>query len=259
MSINNNQTRYILWTGGFDSTFMLLKFAREDFMIKPIYVIDPYRKSLKYELKAMKNILFMLKTKYSKDVKANICDIDYYELKDIKSNDELNAYYKELSGRISIGSQYEWLSRLALEYPFLDIGVEKHINGTGGCTTAIMSDGGFIIEDGIGRLNTSKSSYSTTALFGRFRFPIITYTGIDMLSMIQSWGWEEIIEKVWFCHNPIDGKPCGMCRPCQQKMEDCMTWLLPVSAQERYKLYITTKKILGEHLALKMSYIYRYL
>ena len=255
MNNNINQTRYILWTGGFDSTFMFLKFARDNLIIKPIYVIDPCRKSLIYELEAMQSILYLLKTKYSKDVRADILDIDFYHLNDIAPNDTLHSFYKDLSKSISIGSQYEWLSRLAMMYPFLDLGVEKHIYGTGGCTTAIQNDGGFLIENGIGRLNTSKSSNATIALFGRFRFPIITYTGLDMLSIVESWGWEEIIKKAWFCHDPLDGMPCGMCRPCQQKMEDCMVELLPVSAQKRYKLFSITKKFFGAYFAQKASYL----
>lgn len=256
---DNNNIRYVLWTGGFDSTFMILKYAREEFIIQPVYVIDPERRSTQYELNAMKAIIKLLETKYAADIKAEIRPVRIIEMKDIPPDARITSYYNDLSERIKIGSQYEWLSRLATMFPFLDIGVEKHIDAFGGCSSAIKNDGGFIDYNGIGQLNVLKSSEQTIALFGKFRFPIYQYTGTEMLALVHAWGWDEIIQKSWFCHNPILNLPCGMCRPCQQKMEDCLDFLLPKGAQKRYKLYIKTKALAGERVAEKMSEVYRHL
>lgn len=47
----------ILWTGGWDSTFRVVELSRmEGITIQPVYVIDPNRKSVPYELRAMDNI-----------------------------------------------------------------------------------------------------------------------------------------------------------------------------------------------------------
>ena len=258
MNNRETDTRYILWTGGVDSTFMLLKYAREDLTLQPIYVIDPKRVSTQYEIKAMDSIADLLKKKYAKDVNARIMPLKIYEVKDIPSNDFLTKCFIRLSSKMKIGSQYEWLSRLAVLYPSLDIGVEKHIDAFGGCTTAIMNDGGFIDVNGIGQLNAEKASKETEALFGKFRFPIYHYTETEMFSMVHSWGWDEIIKKTWFCHNPINGKPCGICRPCQQKMEDCQQGLLPNNARKRYKIYALIKHIAGERVAMKTATVYRH-
>ncbi len=256
---DNSNIRFILWTGGFDSTFMLLKYAREELTIQPIYVIDPNRKSTQYEFDAMKTISSMLETKYAKDVKAIITPVQIVNMKDIPPDEHITSCYNTLSGRIKIGTQYEWLARLASTYSYVDIGVEKHFDGYGGCTAAIMNDGGFVDKDGIGYLNIEQSSNVTIAIFGKFRFPILSYTGLEMLSLIHSWGWDEIIKKVWFCHNPINKLPCGMCRPCQQKMEDRLELLLPKGAQKRYMIYSKTKKLTGDRIADKMSRVYRHL
>lgn len=249
--------RYVLWTGGVDSTFMLLQFARKELTLQPIYVIDPDRKSIRYEIEAMNSIVNLLKTKYTNEVKAEILPITIYELKDIPPDENITESYKAISRKVKIGSQYEWLSRLASKYPFLDLGVEKHIDAFGGCPTAIMNDGGFVDKDGIGQLNTEKASQEAKTLFGKFRFPIYHFTETEMLSLVHSWNWDEIMKKTWFCHNPIDGKPCGMCRPCQQKMEDCMGELLPIVAQRRYKVFSFTKKLFGDRVSSKMVKIYR--
>ena len=247
----------MLWTGGFDSTFMLMKYAREELIIQPVYVIDPDRRSTQYELNAMKVIKHLLETKYAVDVKAKIRPVHIIEMKDIPSDERITSYYNDLSETIKIGTQYEWLSRLASMYPFLDIGVEKHIDAFGGCSSVIKNDGGFIDHNGIGQLNVSKSSERTIALFGKFRFPIYQYTGTEMLSLVHAWGWDEIIQKTWFCHNPINNLPCGMCRPCQQKMEDRLEFLLPKEAQKRYKLFTKTRRLAGERVAEKMSEVFR--
>jgi 7-cyano-7-deazaguanine synthase len=45
------------------------------------------------------------------------------------------------------------------------------------------------------------------------------------------------MQNIWFCHTPIKGKPCGLCHPCDVKMESDMLFLLPEKAQKRYKIH----------------------
>lgn len=47
-----------------------------------------------------------------------------------------------------------------------------------------------------------------------------------MLKIIRKWGYEDVMKHIWFCHAPINGKPCGFCHPCEVKMESSMEWLL---------------------------------
>ena len=249
--------RYILWTGGVDSTFMLLQFARKELELQPVYVIDPERKSIQYEIQAMERIINLLETRYASDVKARILPLKIYELKDIPQDAYLTECFRKVAGKVKIGTQYEWLSRLAALYPFLDIGVEKTIGAFSGCLTAIMNDGGFVDTDEIGRLNTEKSSEETVAVFGKYRFPLYNLTETEMMSLVHSWGWDEIIRETWFCHHPIDGKPCGLCRPCQQKMDDNQQNLLPVAARRRYKIFSLLKRIMGEQMTGKVAAAYR--
>jgi len=48
-------------------------------------------------------------------------------------------------------------------------------------------------------------------------------------------GWLDIMELSWFCHTPIDGKPCGLCGPCDDAMNTGMEWHLSEEAKKRYK------------------------
>jgi 7-cyano-7-deazaguanine synthase len=91
------------------------------------------------------------------------------------------------------------------------------------------------------------SSEILIRLFGKFSLPIIELTENNMLDNIVSWGYKDVMKLIWFCHNPINNSEvCGFCRPCQQKMESGMEWLLPKKAQKRYKYRKLISKICGE-------------
>ena len=51
----------VLWTGGWDSTFRIVELSRSFCSIQPIYVIDPERQSIGYELAAMDAIVDSLR------------------------------------------------------------------------------------------------------------------------------------------------------------------------------------------------------
>ena len=57
----------------------------------------------------------------------------------------------------------------------------------------------------------------------------------------------DIMENIWFCHTPIDGKPCGLCNPCKTKMESNMEFLLPKKSQKRYRHMSMIEKIFGKY------------
>jgi 7-cyano-7-deazaguanine synthase len=47
-------------------------------------------------------------------------------------------------------------------------------------------------------------------------------------------GWMHIMVKTWFCHAPVNGRPCGTCNPCRDAMVEGMRWLMPISSRLRY-------------------------
>ncbi len=42
------------------------------------------------------------------------------------------------------------------------------------------------------------------------------------------------MKNIWFCHTPFYGKPCGICHPCEVKIESGMEHLLPKTSLRRY-------------------------
>lgn len=137
------QITNILWTGGWDSTYRIVQLSFLDIAIQPIYVIDPGRGSIDYELKSMNRIVLELQKR--KGTHARFLPILAYNLSDIPKNDEVSIAYETIRESVKIGSQYEWLGWLALQYPGIEIGIEKPQGEFNGCVAAVEKYGKFKI------------------------------------------------------------------------------------------------------------------
>ena len=230
----------IFWTGGVDSTFRVLQLSRQKVIIQPIYVIDSYRKSQSLELESMRSIIKCLKQK--EETVAEIADILMFEKEKIPIDNDITNAYQILSKTIRLGGQYEWLSRLAKLYPGVELGIEKPNGEYSGCCYAIEKYGKLIKYGSSFVVDKQNSSKEIILLFQNFTFPIYYITEIDMVSWVKKYGYEDVMSLIWFCHAPINNTPCGVCRPCQQKMECGMSFLLPRKAQNRYKTYSKLKE-----------------
>ncbi len=240
MNCGSNQTPltvYILWTGGWDSTYRLVELSKTNVHIYPVYCLDSNRKSVDFELAAMQNIIQLLKER--KTTRAHLSDVKIIKVEDIPKDEKITTAYKNICQTIKLGTQYDWLGRLANEYPMIEIGIEKPSGEYNGCVAAVEKHGRFKRINGRLVIDKEKSSEDLVCLFGNLAFPIADITEVEMQENIAKWGDEDIMKQIWFCHSPIAGKPCGFCRPCQQKMECNMAWLLPKNAQRRYKIWKT--------------------
>lgn len=251
----NTEYKYIFWTGGWDSTYRIVQLSRMDITVQPIYVIDPSRGSIEYEQKAMEEIIHELYN--HQETRAKILPVIQINLSDIPRNEDVSFAYAKIKESVRIGSQYEWLGWLAFKYPGIEIGIEKPSGEFSGCITAIEIFGKFKKEDDMLVVDKEASSQDINTLFGNLTFPIADITETEMLENIRGGGYEDVMKHIWFCHSPVDSEPCGMCRPCQQKMECNMEWLLPEQGQKRYKMYSKTKDVFGEKIAGLASRVIR--
>ena len=237
--------RYVLWTGGFDSTFRMIQIQKEHVgepeVVQPVYVSGNGRKSEAIEIQRMEKMIPMLR-----EIGVNeILDLMIVEKDSIPANEEISAAYNRIASEIILGTQYEWLARLALEYPGIEVGIEQPNGEYGGCSKAIATMGSMEHRDNNYYVNKEKSSPDVSLVFGNFTFPIHVITETRMVELVHEWKCENIIENIWFCFVPINGEPCGYCRPCQQKMECDMEWLIPDNGQKRYKLFKRAAKVVG--------------
>ncbi|MCM3722100.1 hypothetical protein [Solibacillus isronensis] len=245
ISLKNNVVR-ILWTGGWDSTYRIVELSRQLCTVQPIYVYGDGRHSEQFEIKAMRKILLELSRR--KETRATILPIEFIDKKSIPSNQEVTKAFEQIANTTRLGTQHEWLARLALLNPGLELGTESAPLEVSNILTAINKYGKLKKdENGDGFiLDSSRSNKEVMLVLGNFKFPIINKAGHDMKSNIQKWGYEDIMKNVWVCHAPIFGKPCGFCHPCELKIETGMDFLLTKSALKRYarrnkKIFILNK------------------
>jgi 7-cyano-7-deazaguanine synthase len=253
LSGGSTNTVHIFWTGGWDSTYRMVELSQKNITIQPLYCVDKKRNSYEIELARMKKITEALRL--HEKTKAQINDIKVIDIDEIPENQEITDAYKRISSDVKIGIQYEWLSRLALQYSMIELGVEKPFGDYSGCNAAIEKEGALMKKDDTWVIDKKVSSEDLNVLFGNISFPIIKLTEKVMAENIVSWGYEDVMKLIWFCHSPIHGEICGICRPCQQKMECGMDWLLPIKAKKRYKFRKNLSKICGERIADNMSRI----
>ncbi|OLS38887.1 hypothetical protein BTR22_04340 [Alkalihalophilus pseudofirmus] len=224
----------ILWTGGWDSTYRMVELSRKSCTVQPIYVYGDKRPSEKYERIAMQKILLELNN--HKETKATILPIKFIDKQSIPLNNEITKAYHLISKETKLGSQHEWLARLAFLYPGLELGTESAPLGISNILTAINKYGKLIKDEkGDGYvLDPNKSVKEGMLVLGNFKFPIIQKTGADMKTNISLWGYEDVMKNVWVCHTPVFGEPCGVCHPCELKIETDMAFLLTKTALKRY-------------------------
>lgn len=228
---------YILWTGGWDSTFRLLQLAEKSITIQPLYVVDSSRAGRKNEMKAMEKIRNEIIA--SNWNKATILEIKQYSTENIKRDEEIIQAYERIRSKYNIGSQYCWLAELCkmLDIERVEVGFE--FSDRSKIKDAIWSEGSIIddnsVSNGIKRINCEESSKDIQLLFKYYVFGLADVSKKDAENISREKGWLDIMKYTWFCHMPIHGKPCGMCNPCKDAMNEGMEWRMPPISQFRYR------------------------
>lgn len=57
----------------------------------------------------------------------------------------------------------------------------------------------------------------------------------DIHKIMTEEGWQDIMRMTWFCENPINEQPCGLCSSCNDALNGKMEWLMPDVSLNRWK------------------------
>ena len=222
---------HVLWTGGWDSSYRVVQLSMREVIIQPVYVEDAGRKSVPYELQAMKSIVSMLEKKT--ETQAEFLPVKIIKVEDIPANPEITEAYLLFKKEADMGSQHDWLARLSMQYPGIELCIEKALGDHAPVRQSINRHGK-LIDTGDGYIvDKENSSKELNLVIGNIKLPIFDKTEVEMQKDIHTWGYDDVMSHIWFCHRPINGKPCGLCSPCSTKMTSNMASLLPVAAQKR--------------------------
>jgi hypothetical protein len=235
------QPIYLLWTGGWDSTFRVLQVVWElELPLQPYYLIDHDRPSLAYELRAMHNIRTAV-AKKNPQAGQRILPLRYRALADIPPHEPTTTQFQQMHTKAFMAPQYEWLVRLAVAeaLPYLEIGIQGQTTGLnywqGNLHANLVpyqrADGQqvFVVSD--------TPNPPELTFFSHFQFPIARISKVQIQAWAAQQGLAEIMEMSWFCHRPRrNGTPCGLCTPCKVAMIDGMAHRLPPASKVRYYL-----------------------
>lgn len=252
----------ILWTGGFDSTFRVCQLSLFNIEIQPIYISIKNRKSEPYELKALADI-----TAYINSNKASRCTmlpLRIINYMDIQPDKEVTDSLMKLKEEFKIGLQYDFLARFARQQNIiLEVGFEYDpLAGEHECfekygqlkKEKISIPGNDNIE--YLELDPDHSSEDIINVFGRFRYgiPLVYMSRTETVKAYKELGYDDVITMTWFCAFPINGKPCGLCTPCEGYMESNMSFRLPIRARLLYRIF--KSNVLGREIDKKLKSIY---
>jgi 7-cyano-7-deazaguanine synthase in queuosine biosynthesis len=204
IKINKDKKEFhIFWTGGFDSTFLLLyflKYSSDDSKIYPIYIsceIDK-RKSHNNELTSIHNIFSKINNQYNKKLQniniINNLTLDN-EIKKLTFN-----FYENIN-------QYSYIAQICKNY-----NIDGYI--------AIVRDDKNWKKDVILNQNTSEACFDLKnndfLLFERFRVPLIKYYKKDLFNFCDD--FKQILCETWSCWFPINNKQCKKCKMCLERI-----------------------------------------
>jgi len=232
----------IMWTGGLDSTYTMVVYSRSEVEIQPYY-LKHGRKSEKYELLAMKDIMEDLLSR--KETKAHILPLIVIGESDIPGDPEVEAAYRRLKDDGGLGSQYDWIARYARHHDVegLYYSPVKPLSDSSKFRACIEKNGKISeLTNSAGRtyytLDKENSSVDIKLIFGDFNLSeTFGLTKQEEENALRSLGYGKLIEKTWFCHTPVLGHPCGYCHPCETTIEAGQTWRFTESELKRYRQY----------------------
>ena len=226
----------LLWTGGWDSTFQLLQLLlSEKRRVEPHYLFDEDRPSASTELLTMKRIRTRIRE--IDEAAAELLQPTKLSLvSEIPTCPRVTHAYESIKSGHVIGRQYDWLARYCEDQGISRLQLCIHKDDKAATVVAPVTTKAH--RDW--RPVTLDDRYSHTdvhVLFRRFEFPVLERSKTDMAHIARERGWGQIMEMTWFCHNPMNGKPCGRCNPCIYTIEEGLAWRVPIHRRALGRLH----------------------
>ncbi len=225
----------LLWTGGWDSTFRLLDLVvLKGRAVTPYYIVDPDRPGTLHELHAMRTIRKRVRQRFP-GTAGLIGPTRLTLLDSIAADAELTQKFERLKSRAYLGSQYDWLARHVRQEGIREL--ELCIHADDRAEAFVRDHVEHVVGaegDGYWRIRREVEA-DDIGLFASFRFPILDLTKTEMRRRAQAAGLGGLMSLTWFCHTPIDGRPCGVCNPCRYTIEEGLADRLPGRALLRHR------------------------
>lgn len=159
---------------------------------------------------------------------------------ELPDDDQAAQWARVLREAAPLGSQYQWLHTYARELG-KPLELSVHIDDR---AAAFLEPYSEYVDDGEGGYWTLKEDAPPEmALLNTFRFPILAITKTDMQRRAQKAGFSQLLELTWFCHTPLNGRPCGLCDPCRFTIEEGLARRVPLVNRATAYVRLPLKKL----------------
>jgi len=225
----DSDIHYLYWTGGFDSTYRLCEMlVNEGKTVQPIYVslvLDNdcqseescnklwLRRNRKEERLAMKKIKDLLNNKfpYTKKTLLPVLEVDQPINDDLFNHSFEKKFYSDnLWPRKRRKHQYLFLSKYAYYHKKrVDIGVLGIHEG---------SKFAQFLKQNLVKENNNYVVPITGHAISYLNFPLYGRSKEQLLEQSKQGLYDEILKESWSCWFPRNGKPCGKCPMCRERI-----------------------------------------
>ena len=222
-------TVHLLWTGGWDSTFQLLRLLLvHELPVQPIYLADDSRGSLQVELRTMERIRERLAATYP-STRDLMLPTWTARVSDLPADPDVDHAFQRLLTRCPLGSQYAWIAKFCRARGLRDVelGAEKTRNGAGALLTDLGVPGTSAAGYPVHRIVAPEGDHDVRVVFSHYALPLFVISKQEMAQEVDERGWRPIMYDTWFCHRPAGLVPCGMCNPCQGVIKAGLGWRIP--------------------------------
>lgn len=252
----------IFWTGGFDSSYRICQLSLMPVVVQAYY-ISANRVSEPQELRAMAEIEDYINANEAKQ--CELLPLIVIHIYEYPQDQQILDAFNRLRKEEVVGIQYEWFARFAKHEGLkLELGMERNVGGVSKALFAkfgTIKESSLALEGGTGsidycELDASQSSGDLMTIYGHFRFglPLFKMSKLETLEAYRALGYEEVVPMTWFCAHPVNGKPCGLCNPCESALRANMNFRIPLRSRVLYK--ILKKNRFGNYIFVKLRLIY---
>lgn len=268
-SVPKHGVRHVMWTGGMDSTLVILRYAMvEGISVLPVYICNANkRKTEAVELNHMHQIYEIVRNdprtraellpiRIVADSPEDIPELEFedYEFYRRKRYKESGALVKEAqrlvldyqkntapgvmpqrSNIIRVADQYKpVLSYIRAEKVSVALGFNSEDSIFG--LPELCAAKAFTDEAGFTSyvLDPERTHPAIYAVFKDITFPIYDVNKVGVYNAFEEMGFTNIRRMVWHCYRPIDGKACGQCVTCVPYIREGMTDMFDRDAFIRY-------------------------
>lgn len=211
----------IFWTGGMDSTFVVLNsLMTTDNFIQTHYIVRS-EDSTGIEIDTMISLRRLISRKYP-EVMSRFLPPIYINEGLIPVFEDVTEQINELRQKCIVTEQYSHMANYckANKINQIEVAITKE--------TSLLE---------------KFKHYERSLAFKCFSYPILHLTKIDIFRLAKEEDWYDILLATVFCHRPKKKiTPCGTCGPCNDAVMAGMGFRLPLIPRLKANLTIPLRK-----------------